>query len=87
MNQPTNLNRSRTFSENLDRWVASVIDRLQARNPNRPVFDRDRFLAEMEEDHPHLDATPQADRIEAALAEARGNAAAFEQALFRGTMR
>jgi hypothetical protein len=84
MSQPTH--RSRTYSENLDRWVSIVIDRLKARNPNRPVFDRARFLAEMEEDHPHLDATPEADRIEAALREARGNVALFER-FYRGAIR
>jgi hypothetical protein len=77
------MNRSRTFSENVDRWVASVIDRLQARNPNRPVFDRARFLAEMNEDHPWLDATAEANRIEAALEEANGNLAVFERAFSR----
>ena len=64
-----------------------MIDRLQARHPDRPPFDRARFLAEMKEDYPHLDATAQADWIEGALKEAKGNVAEFEDALFRGAIR
>ena len=81
------MNRNRTFSENVERAITSVIDRLQAHHPHRPVFDRERFLKEMEQDHAHLDATPQADWIEAALKEAKGNVAVFEDALFRNAIR
>jgi hypothetical protein len=81
------LNRGRTFNENVDRWVAGVVDRLRARNPNRPVVDRARFLAEMENDHPHHPYTAlTADRFEAALEAAKGNPAAFEREFRRLTV-
>jgi hypothetical protein len=83
----THLNRGRTFDENVDRWAARVVDRLRARNPNRPVWDRTRFLAEMENDHPHHpDAALMADRFEAALEAAHGNPAAFKRELRRLTV-
>jgi hypothetical protein len=46
------MNRSPTVKETIDRWKERVARRMRARDPNRPPWDRQRFLDEFVEDHP-----------------------------------
>ena len=84
MSQPTHLKRGPTVSETIDRWKQRVARRMRARDPNRPPWDRQTFLREFWSDHPgDPRATELADAFEAAIDEARGSGARFEQALNR----
>lgn len=76
------LGRRRTVRENIDRWRDRVVWRMPARHPRRPPWDRERFLADMEADHPFYPRAGEiADAFEAAIAQANGNPERFKLAL------
>jgi len=81
---PTHLKRGRTVRETIDRWKEHLARRMRARDPNRPPWNRPRFLEEFRADHPgDPRAIGFADAFEAAIAEAHGSDARFKQALNR----